>query len=60
MEKVKCLIWCPIRDNASMREGLVRALGVKVKRVRAKRSAVVRSQNSEDVRRKAHIDVVSS
>ena len=37
----------------------MRALGVKVKRVRVKRLGVVSSQHSDDVRRKAQMDSVS-
>jgi hypothetical protein len=59
MEKVRCSMWCPIRDSASSREVRVRALGVKVKRVRVKRLGVVSSRHSDDVRRKAQMDSVS-
>lgn len=48
-----------MRDSASSREGLVNELGVKVKRVRAKRAGVVSSQHSDVVRRNEHIEAVS-
>jgi hypothetical protein len=56
---VRCPICSPIRDNASRRDGRVRADGVKVKRVRVKRAGVVSSQNSNCARRKAQIEAVS-
>lgn len=59
MEKVRCSMWCPIRDKASSLDGRVNVLGVKVKRVRAKRIAVVGLRHSEIVRRKAQSEDVS-
>ena len=59
IEKVRCSIWCPIRESDSRREGRVRELGVKVKRVLLKRGGVVSSQNSDDVKRRAQMEVVS-
>jgi hypothetical protein len=49
----------PIRDSASRREGRVRALGVKVKRVRVKSVGVVSSQNSGAASRMEQMEVVS-
>lgn len=56
---MRCSICDPIRDRASRRDGRVRADGVKVKRVRAKRAGVVSSQNSNCVRRNAQMEEVS-
>ena len=55
MENVRCSIWCPIRAKASRREGRVRELGVKVKRVLLKSVGDVSSQHSDDVSRKAQM-----
>lgn len=49
----------PIRESASSLEGRLRALGVKVKRVRVKSVGVVRMLHSIDVRRNAQTDDVS-
>jgi hypothetical protein len=59
MEKMRCSMYSPILERASMREGRVRALGVKVKRVRLKRIGVVRSQYGFATRRRAHMEFVS-
>jgi hypothetical protein len=59
MEKVRCWMWCPIRANDSRREGRVRALGVKVKRIRVKRVSVVSSQHSGVTSLRAHIVAAS-
>src|SRR4051812_35849903 len=59
MENVRCLMRCPIRVNASRREGRVRALGEKVKRVLVKRAWVVNSQHSDAVSLKEQMVAMS-